>query len=221
MPNSTTGRADNPDVEPSSVKFFGFGHEEQDSEDDQENAMVASEKVADTSIATNGGHSESELSELLDETVAPKKKRKKAEPSGKDDKTAKSKTMKPVAASGLTPQEEEEVKRLQGWLVKCGIRKIWSVYLSRFETPKEKISHLKSMLKDAGMENRYSEEKARQIKEDRELRADLEDIQERNQKWGQKIDEAEGSATGRPRRKILAKGLQELELFANDREESE
>ena len=218
-PNPSKDKVDDSDAEPSSIKFIGFGHEEQESEGDQENSMAA-EQAPDTRITANGSHSESELSELFDEARVPKNKRKKSEPSTKPDKTAKSKTGKLAAASTLT-SHEEEVKRLQGWLVKCGIRKIWGVYLARFETPKDKISHLKSMLKDAGMESRYSEEKARQIKEERELRADLEDIQKRNQKWGQKGDGAEESTTGRPKRKVLAKGLQELELFANDGEESD
>jgi len=219
-PNPTKDKVNNSDAAPSSNNFIGFGHEEQESEGDQELSIAAPEQVPDIQIAINGDHSDSELSDLLDEARAPKKKRKRFEPSTKPDKTTKSKTGKAAAASTLTPHEEE-IKRLQGWLVKCGTRKIWGVYLARFETPKDKISHLKSLLKDAGMESRYSEEKARQIKEERELKADLEDIQKRNQKWGQKRDETEESATGRPRRKVLAKGLQELELFANDGEESD
>ena len=54
----------------------------------------------------------------------------------------------------------------------------------KFSTNKEKINHLKGMLADVGMTGRYSVEKARQIKNKRELASELEGIQQGAQIWG-------------------------------------
>lgn len=167
--------------------------------------------------------SDSEMSVVFDEPPAKKGGRKKStssttnKPASKDATTTKAKSTK--SESTLTPQEEE-IKRLQSWLVKCGLRKVWSKELSNCDTPKEKIAHLKRLLKDVGMEGRFSEDKAKKIKEEREFRKDLEEIKEGNAKWG----ESEGSGKeedggGRPRRK-LARGLRELAAF-DDEEESD
>jgi hypothetical protein len=48
------------------------------------------------------------------------------------------------------------------------------------------------MLRDVGMDGRFSEQKAREIKERRELMADLEAVTEMNDMWG--------ASTGRPKR---------------------
>jgi len=50
--------------------------------------------------------------------------------------------------------------------------------LAKFETPKEKIKHLTGLLTDVGMTPRYSNEKAKKIKEERELQAEVEAVQE-------------------------------------------
>jgi hypothetical protein len=81
--------------------------------------------------------------------------------------------------------------------VKCGVRKVWSKELARYDTPREKIKHLKQMLKDVGMEGKYSVEKAARIKEERELAKELEAVQEGERSWGN-ADAGEG---GRPRRR--------------------
>ncbi|CAD0040913.1 unnamed protein product [Aureobasidium pullulans] len=47
------------------------------------------------------------------------------------------------------------------------------------------------MLKDAGMDGRYSEQKANTIKERRELEADLEAVQQGNKQWGNEEDSGE------------------------------
>ena len=70
------------------------------------------------------------------------------------------------------------------------------------------------------MEGRYSAEKARQIKEERELKADLEAVQAGEKLWGQHGSDEEDDGgkeeakTGRPKRR-LARGLKELD-FLND-----
>ncbi|KAF4301575.1 hypothetical protein GTA08_BOTSDO10798 [Botryosphaeria dothidea] len=162
--------------------------------------------------------SDSEMSVLIDEP--PKKKRqKKAGPTKEKQSKSTSKKSKPKDEKELDPQEAE-IKRLQGWLVKCGIRKLWGKELKPFETPKAKISHLKEMLKEVGMDGRYSVEKARQIKERRELAADLEAVQEGAKRWGQsESDEEDGRI--QPKRR-LAKGLKDLEgLIESEGEETD
>ncbi|KAF4547441.1 Hypothetical protein D9617_42g090280 [Elsinoe fawcettii] len=167
----------------------------QDPETPSENDVPAKTKIG-TSKAINGNvDSESDLSDVIDEP-APKKKRgsggtKQDTKPKKDTATKSSKASK----GAETSPDEAEIKRLQGWLVKCGIRKLWGKELKPFETHKAKIKHLRSMLGDAGMTGRYSNEKATGIKEARELAADLEAVQEGNKHWGNDKDAASGSAS--------------------------
>jgi hypothetical protein len=153
--------------------------------------------------------SESEMSVVLDE--APKKQRKKSASTGTMTKAApKAKATK--ASAKPTKEEtpdEAEIKRLQGWLVKCGIRKLWHRELAPYDAPKAKIKHLKEMLKDAGMDGRYSEPKAKAIKERRELEADLEAVQEGAKQWGNESGEEDGESDDaepapRPQRRAAA-----------------
>ncbi|KMU72627.1 LOW QUALITY PROTEIN: hypothetical protein CISG_09817 [Coccidioides immitis RMSCC 3703] len=97
-------------------------------------------------------------------------------------------------------KDQAEIKRLQSWLVKCGIRKMWPRELAPFDTPKAKIRHLKEMLSDAGMVGRYSIAQANVIRETKELQEDLEVIQEGAKKWGREESDDEGLNRGRPRR---------------------
>ncbi|CAK7214008.1 hypothetical protein SCUCBS95973_001994 [Sporothrix curviconia] len=107
------------------------------------------------------------------------------------------------SASALSP-DEAEVKKLQGQLVKCGVRKIWAFELKSYgDDTKAKIRHLKGMLRDIGMDGRFSESRAREIKERRELEADLEAVQEMDRNWG-----THGSS-GRPSRSRQRKSLRE------------
>lgn len=139
---------------------------------------------------------ESELSSVLDDPP-PKKKRQKKSSSPSETKGKASKTAaKPAKVTKELSPNDEEIKGLQGWLAKCGVRKVWGKELKKFDTSKEKIKHLKSLLEDVGMTGRYSAEKANQIKEARELAADIEAAKEFNEQWGQKKgsgDDEEGS----------------------------
>ncbi|KAI6794492.1 hypothetical protein KC363_g7361 [Hortaea werneckii] len=169
---------------------------------------------ADASSQANGKPAEvddeSEMSEVFDEPPAKKKRQKKStSPSESKPKTTKKPSARPAAKGGkeLTA-DEEEIKRLQGQLLKCGIRKVWGKELKKFETDKAKIKHLKSMLEDVGMTGRFSAEKAKQIKEQRELAAELESAKEFNDTWGSKKDgeETEDEAPTRSRG-LKPKGL--------------
>ena len=162
--------------------------------------------------------SDDEMSEVLDE--APKAKgRKRRSDSGKPRAKKTETTNRKKSSEQSTDPDADEIKRLQGWLIKCGIRKMWHRELAPYDDYKAKIGHLKKLLADAGMTGRYSIEKANQIKEERELRADLEAVQEGAKAWGKAESEGEDEASSRPKRR-LARGLQELS-FLNDEDGEE
>jgi hypothetical protein len=161
--------------------------------------------------------SESEMSVVIDEQ--PKRKARGAG-SGKP-RSKKAPVSKGYKKGSEKPidVDAEEIKRLQGWLIKCGIRKMWYKELAPYDTPKLKIKHLKDMLSDAGMTGRYSIEKAAQIRNERELKADLEALQE-DGKLGVLI-ESDDEKPAKPRRR-LARGLKELDfLNGSDGEETD
>ncbi|KAF7591165.1 hypothetical protein BBP40_001939, partial [Aspergillus hancockii] len=167
--------------------------------------------------------SESEMSVVLDEEPKPIRKRQKNASSegttrkGKKTTTTKAKYTKTKEAD-IDP-DQAEIKRLQGWLIKCGIRKMWARELAPYATSKAKIKHLKEMLNEAGMDGRYSVEKAKRIKEERELKADLKMVQEGAKRWGTGGADEE-SDQGRPRRR-LNRGRQSLAFLESDGEETD
>ncbi|OJJ48653.1 hypothetical protein ASPZODRAFT_165494 [Penicilliopsis zonata CBS 506.65] len=156
--------------------------------------------------------SESEMSVVLDEAPQPTRKRKSSE--GTSKKTKKKAAETKSTDADLDP-DQAEIKRLQGWLVKCGIRKMWWRELAPYETSKAKIKHLKEMLKEAGMDGRYSVEKAKQIREARELQADLEMVQEGAKRWGTGSGDEGSDGGGKPRRR-LNRGLKSLAFLGSD-----
>ncbi|KAM5351822.1 hypothetical protein ACJ41O_004545 [Fusarium nematophilum] len=126
---------------------------------------------------------EEEYSDVIDEPVKPKRKKKdKKEAVSKPTKASKAANTK--SATSDDPNTEE-IKKLQSHLIKCGVRKLWHNELKKYgDDSKAKIRHLKEMLADAGMEGRFSEAKAREIKERRELMAEAEAAKEMNALWG-------------------------------------
>lgn len=187
--------------------------DEDDSDAESTTSLTKNAKIPPP--ADKGEVSESELSSLLDESPAKNKRQKKASAVRKKE-PAKPKAK--AASKTADDPDQAEIKRLQSWLVKCGIRKVWSKELARFDTSKEKIRHLKGMLSDVGMDGRYSDERAAKIKEKREFAKDLEAIQEGEAAWGTTEDTG-----GRPRRRAAAARplpVQKIE-FSDDEEESE
>ncbi|KAL4870762.1 hypothetical protein BDV12DRAFT_194965 [Aspergillus spectabilis] len=165
--------------------------------------------------------SESEMSVVLDEEPKPKRQRQEKSTgttSGKAKKKGPAKVPVKAKDADADPMQAE-IKRLQGWLIKCGIRKMWARELAPYETPRAKVKHLKDMLKDAGMDGRFSLEKARQIKEERELREDLEMVQEGAKRWG-KETAGDGSDSGQPRRR-LNRGRKALAFLESEGEETD
>lgn len=160
--------------------------------------------------------SESQLSEVLEEeTELSSKRQKSSEPAPKKKTTtSKGKSTSKAKDADVDP-DQAEIKRLQGWLIKCGIRKLWSKELAPFDTSKAKIKHLKGMLADAGMQGRYSQEKAKQIRESRELAEELEGVKEGEKQWGTGNQDEEESDSERPRRR-LNRGLKSLAFLDDD-----
>ena len=130
--------------------------------------------------------SDSEISVVLGE--APKRKKKSKSTSKGQLSPSTSKSSKLPKATKPPPDlspDEAELKTLQSQLAMCGVRKIWGVVLKNYGSDtKAKIRHLKGMLKDIGMEGRFSKQKAEEIKEARELQADLEAVKEGDAIWG-------------------------------------
>ncbi|KAH7369714.1 hypothetical protein BKA65DRAFT_3907 [Rhexocercosporidium sp. MPI-PUGE-AT-0058] len=133
--------------------------------------------------------SESEMSIVLDPTPKPKRQRApKGEKKNKEPKAPKAPKAKAAAKAKSTTElspDEAQIKTLQSQLGKCGMKKIWQFELKQYgDDSKAKIRHLQNVLKDIGMTGRYSDARAREIKEMRELQADLEAVKEGEKAWG-------------------------------------
>ncbi|KAJ8456902.1 hypothetical protein ONZ45_g18535 [Pleurotus djamor] len=59
------------------------------------------------------------------------------------------------------------------FVVACGVRKVWSKVFADIERPSQQISKLKEILAELGMTGRLSIEKAKAIREKRELAQEL------------------------------------------------
>ncbi|KAI9788219.1 MAG: hypothetical protein M1816_007071 [Peltula sp. TS41687] len=197
---------------------------EVDDRSDDDASNVKSQEVGVNGDEPKESLSDSEMSVLIDKEPPPKRGRRKPSSSESKSKSKrpvkKSKTAKANDNSSPDPQEAE-IKRLQQNLRKCGIQKPWHKELARFDTPRAKINHLKDMLKGIGMVGRFSQEKARQIKEERELQAEVQAVQDSAKRWGEtQTDEDEDGDedTGgkqRPQRR-MAKGLEDIGFLGDD-----
>jgi len=157
-------------------------------------SQIRNEK--DVEVSKREEDSGSDTSVVYDEPPKPKRKKtaKSSEAPPKKRRSQGAGTAK-AAASDQSP-DDALIKQLQGQLLKCGVRKIWGFELKKYgEDKKAKIRHLKGRLTDVGMTGRFSESRAREIKEQRELLADLDDVMEGEKHWG---------VSGRPAR--LARG---------------
>jgi hypothetical protein len=125
--------------------------------------------------------SDSDMSVLNDGAppTAKDRKQKSKDPSSlsKTSKPKPSTISKSSTKSNGSPAEEE-IKHLKSLVFKCGVRKNWSKELTPTMSSSEQISHLKKLLSSLGMTGRLSVEKAKKIKEERELREELAFIQE-------------------------------------------
>ncbi|KAK3385686.1 hypothetical protein B0H63DRAFT_186533 [Podospora didyma] len=150
---------------------------------------------------------ESEMSDVIDEP--PKRKRKSKDPTAPKPERRTKAPAKATVASTLSP-DEAQIKQLQGYLLKCGVRKIWAFELKKYgDDNKAKIKRLKDMLAEIGMTGRFSESRAREIKEQRELLAEIEAVKEGEKSWG---------VGGRPSRRRAAKSFREPSSSDEDEE---
>ena len=138
------------------------------------------EPVAVAKVGTPIMDEESEMSEVFDEP--PKRKGKSGAKTPKGERKSKAPAKSTAADfSG----EDALIRQLQVHLNKCGVRKVWGVLLKKYGDDKRaKIQHLKGMLSEVGMVGRFSESRAREIKERRELMADLDEVKEGEKSWG-------------------------------------
>ncbi|THG97047.1 hypothetical protein EW026_g4892 [Hermanssonia centrifuga] len=91
-------------------------------------------------------------------------------------KATKGKRKSKAAVEELSP-DDQEIKRLKSFVVGCGVRKVWAKEFKDIDK-REQIRRLRQILADLGMTGRLSMEKAKQIKEKRELAKELEDVQQ-------------------------------------------
>ncbi|KAH9810886.1 hypothetical protein DFH28DRAFT_901746 [Melampsora americana] len=89
----------------------------------------------------------------------------------------KSKATKPTKASSTDDKYAKEIKRLKGYVIACGVRKRWAQEFATCHTPTSQIQRIKLILSDLGMPNRYSMNKAEEIRQRRELEDDLNSLQ--------------------------------------------
>jgi len=180
-----------------------------------------SDAPAEPTKTQNAEASDSELSVLIDSEAPPKREKRKSSTTAPGKRGRKPSSAPKTKTDTDVEPDAAEIKRLQGWLVKCGMRKLWGKELKPYESPKAKIKHLKDMLADAGMAGRYSLEKANQIKEERELQADIEAVKEGAERWGKEknAEEEEVDVDGRtkPKRRLV-RGVQAkvLDFLSSD-----
>jgi len=122
------------------------------------------------SINESGDKSESEMSVLIDAPV--KKKAKKGRKAPED---AKKETKKKKSSSELS-KHEETVKRLKSLVHACGVRKVWSKEFQNLDKPLQQVKRLKEILTELGMDGRPTMDKAKAIREKRDLAKELEDV---------------------------------------------
>ncbi|KAI0664497.1 hypothetical protein C8Q70DRAFT_948539 [Cubamyces menziesii] len=122
--------------------------------------------------------SESEMSVLVDEPPARKRK-KKGENGEMNSRTAKpTKGKKRKEPAKELSKDEETIKRLKSLVVACGVRKVWSKEFKGLDEPSDQIRRLRQILTNLGMSGRMSMEQAKAIKAKREFEKELEDVQE-------------------------------------------
>ncbi|KAI8848728.1 hypothetical protein BC829DRAFT_433010 [Chytridium lagenaria] len=101
-----------------------------------------------------------EGSEKENEEKPPQKKRrtKKAEKTAEDKSGSKQE---------ISEKDTKEIERLKGYVVKCGVRKIWGVEF-KGKNGRDRIAYLRNMLTELGITGRPSLELCKKIKAQRE-----------------------------------------------------
>jgi len=150
--------------------------------------------------------SDLELSSVIDD---PPNKSKKSKKTGRAETQKRNSGRK---STETLSKDEAKVKRLKGFVLACGVRKVWSKEFKDLERPSQQIARLEQMLRELGMQGRFSLEQAKSIREQRELAQELQDVQAFNK----------AVSTGRPFRSRGVKGekkaSEEIEIEESDTE---
>ncbi|KAK9354718.1 hypothetical protein V1523DRAFT_424776 [Lipomyces doorenjongii] len=122
----------------------------------------------------------SECSDVRDDFPEPTSKIRKSSRSFKlESKSPLTKTLSKKSKNRSTTKRElgdpleQKIATLKSWVVKCGVRKRWTRELAPYNTKKDRILHLQKILEGLGMTPRYSLEKAKKIRERREMEAEV------------------------------------------------
>ncbi|KAJ2610688.1 hypothetical protein H4S08_003500 [Coemansia sp. RSA 1365] len=127
----------------------------------------------------NNSEIEDEYSDVMDEEPAPQSRSKKRDTS--DSLPAPHKRAKTTVFSenGAAKGSASTIANLKSYINKCGLRKTWSKELAGMNGTQQ-VRHLKKMLLDLGMEGRPTLEKCKQIKDKRDLQAELDAMDQDN-----------------------------------------
>jgi len=123
---------------------------------------------------TDNQKSDSELSSLVDE---PSKKKVRGKPKNTEAGKPPVKSKRSKQTSHTLSKDEETIKRLKSLVVACGMRKQWTRELDGLNVNAQ-IAHIRKILSDLGMVGRPSMEQAREIRAQRELAQELDDVQQ-------------------------------------------
>lgn len=91
---------------------------------------------------------------------------------------AKSGPAKSAPTKTSTLVSPDQIVKLKSQLLKCGIRKQWNKILDPLANDKARISYLQDQLADLGMTGRFSEARAKKIKQEREIALEIADVTE-------------------------------------------
>lgn len=123
--------------------------------------------------------SDSDMSVLIDSTPPVKKSPKtKSKDVSRLPKSTKSKPKEADNIKSTGSSDQERIKELKSLVFKCGVRKNWSKELPSSMSASQQISHLTNLLHSLGMKGKLSAGKAKKIKEERELKDELDFIVE-------------------------------------------
>jgi len=122
---------------------------------------------------TDNQKSDSELSSLVDE---PSKKKARGKSKNSEAGKPPVKSRRPKQTSHTLSKDEETIKRMKTLVVACGVRKQWTRELDGLNANAQ-IAQIRKILSDLGMVGRLSMEQAREIRAQRELAQELDDVQ--------------------------------------------
>jgi len=167
------------------------------SDSDAEGSDTIQRVPSSSRRVTDNQKSDSEMSPV-DEP--PKKKaRSKSKNSEAEKSGGKSKRSK--QSNNVLSKDEETIKRLKSLVVACGVRKQWARELSGLNASAQ-ITHIRKILGELGMAGRLSLEQAREIRAQRELAQELDDVQ----KFERAIVSGKPFETERSSRRVVKRG---------------